>query len=331
MIKLKGGSLGSTHLFEPPGGKKFIRKSVSLNKNREYGYMRWSSQLKKIQRMNTILPDLFPKILGVGNSEERAWFDMPFYEYPDVKNWFSMRIPDFGPKEIEVFNKKLWQAFDRLHWHTLSKVDSTVSLYYEEEVVKKLEDAMENAEFRTFTKYQYYRHLDKKIPNLDKFTDVIRRYFYTMEVEHEEFIHGNPTLENILYDRNTESIMFIDPYEESIIDSKLLDYSQVLQCSRSLYGHYNGRSFNSYTNSVWPIYDVFYEYENTPPVYFSMFNEMFEGELLNRCSREDYKFVDVLEATQFIRMLPFKVQAGDIEAAKFFYVHACKLLENIFG
>jgi hypothetical protein len=40
--------------------------------------------------------------------------------------------------------------------------------------------------------------------------------------------------------------------------------------------------------------------------------------------------VDVLEATQFIRMLPFKCAAGEFEKAQFFYVHACHLLSKIF-
>ena len=52
MVKLKGGSLSSTYLMENEKGK-FVRKMVSTKENREYGYMRWYSQMKKIQRYNT--------------------------------------------------------------------------------------------------------------------------------------------------------------------------------------------------------------------------------------------------------------------------------------
>jgi hypothetical protein len=40
--------------------------------------------------------------------------------------------------------------------------------------------------------------------------------------------------------------------------------------------------------------------------------------------------VKILEATQFIRMLPFKCNIGEYEKAKFFYVYACHKLNEIF-
>ena len=46
ITQLKGGSLSSTSLYED-GDRKFIRKSINTKDNREYGYVRWSTQLKK--------------------------------------------------------------------------------------------------------------------------------------------------------------------------------------------------------------------------------------------------------------------------------------------
>ena len=56
------------------------------------------------------------------------------------------------------------------------------------------------------------------------------------------------------------------------------------------------------------------------------FNKLFE----DRIDPADKKIIDVLEATQFIRMLPFKCAAGETEKAMFFYVHACHLLSKVF-
>jgi hypothetical protein len=42
------------------------------------------------------------------------------------------------------------------------------------------------------------------------------------------------------------------------------------------------------------------------------------------------KIVKILEATQFIRMLPFKCNVGEYQKAKFFYVHACYMISEIF-
>ena len=63
-----------------------------------------------------------------------------------------------------------------------------------------------------------------------------------------------------------------------------------------------------------------------PPNNFIVFNKLFEQKLPKKYK----KLIDVLEATQFIRMLPFKCRAGEIEKAKFFYLMACKLLADIF-
>ena len=75
--KLKGGSLSSTYLIEE-GDKKFIRKCVSLTKDREYGYVRWYSQLKKLQRLESDLPGLFPKVLNVSYDDGEAYFDLEY-------------------------------------------------------------------------------------------------------------------------------------------------------------------------------------------------------------------------------------------------------------
>jgi hypothetical protein len=63
------------------------------------------------------------------------------------------------------------------------------------------------------------------------------------------------------------------------------------------------------------------------PKNFETFNSHFESGIADSRTKE---IVDVFEATQFIRMLPFKVLAGEIDKAKFFYVHACYLLSKVF-
>jgi len=119
-----------------------------------------------------------------------------------------------------------------------------------------------------------------------------------------------------MYSFEEDKVMFVDPYEESIIDSRLLDYSQVLQCSRSHYGFINDRFVIIDGSSVSHNLDI--------PNNLKVFSKIFESRL------EHKQIIDVLEATQFIRMLPFKCAAGDFEKAKFFYVHACHLLNKIF-
>ena len=58
-IKLKGGSLSGTYLVSS-GGRKKIRKEISLDGDREYGFVRWHSQLKKMQNVLA-----FPSVLAL--------------------------------------------------------------------------------------------------------------------------------------------------------------------------------------------------------------------------------------------------------------------------
>jgi hypothetical protein len=92
----------------------------------------------------------------------------------------------------------------------------------------------------------------------------------------------------------------------------------VLQCSRSYYGHINDNEVTVDGPSV--------GYHGEIPNNFIVFNKRFEDKI----DPADRKTVDVLEATQFIRMLPFKCAAGEMEKAMFFYVHACHLLSRAF-
>ena len=87
VTQLKGGSLSSTSLYED-GDRKFIRKSISTKDNREYGYVRWYTQLKKLQRLAETC--LFPKLLDVNYSNNSAYFDIAYLEgYRDIKTILS--------------------------------------------------------------------------------------------------------------------------------------------------------------------------------------------------------------------------------------------------
>jgi hypothetical protein len=111
----------------------------------------------------------------------------------------------------------------------------------------------------------------------------------------------------------------VDPYEESIIDSRFLDYSQVMQCSNSGYGYINDRKILINGNVV--------SNNFTLPLNFSNFNNLFKEQMLEKKTKN---IVKILEATQFIRMLPFKCNIGKYQKAKFFYVYACYMLSEIF-
>jgi hypothetical protein len=317
ITKLKGGSLSNTSLYEN-GTEKFIRKSVSTKQNREYGYVRWYSQLKKLQRFEAT--GLFPKILGVGTTDKTAYFDIEYLEgYRDIKT--ILTEDTMTHDVIEKINEAVWCSFDNLHRKMYLPIKGAGSLYYKEEVLQKLSDAFKYQKFSNFYEnglldsFEYNGQITHGIQN---FLPELKNFFDELNLTTEENIHGNPTLENMMYSFKEDRVVFIDPNEESCLDSRLLDYSQVLQCSRSHYGYITDRGVTVVGPSV--------GYHGSIPNNFIVFNKLFE----DRIDPWEKKTIDVLEATQFIRMLPFKCAAGETEKAMFFYVHACHLLSKVF-
>lgn len=310
---LKGGSLSSTYLCDD-NGFKFIRKHIHLEKNREYGFVRWYSQLKKLQRYNALYPTLCPKVFNSDVVMYSAYFDLEYLDgYKDIKTILSENnTTDY---QIEVMVKALKNAFSILHENKMSAISKLPYLYFVEEVEQKLKDAI-SASKDDFFKYDEFVYNGKVIRKLD-LLERLREFFLKLSLPYECNIHGNPTLENILYSVEKNDIKFIDLYEESIIDSHLLDYSQVLQCSSSLYGFINDREVKINRNEV--------SFEESVPESFSKFNKYFLDGL------EDLTTIKILEATQFFRMLPFKCLADDVDKAKYFYVHALYLLSEIFN
>ena len=53
--------------------------SVSRIENREYGFMRWYSQLMKLQHFNQIYPGLFAEVVAVGSTGVDAWRNGKIY------------------------------------------------------------------------------------------------------------------------------------------------------------------------------------------------------------------------------------------------------------
>ena len=131
-------------------------------------------------------------------------------------------------------------------------------------------------------------------------------------------IHGNSTLENILINQKNLNICFIDPYDETYFDSPLSDYSQILQCSKYYYGI---RMLESNPDQS---KDFEYPYVNNM---FILFNQIIEQKILEIV--KDNMLLRLLTASQFTRLLPFRVKANDEKNALYFYSLASHILTSI--
>lgn len=317
---LKGGSLNKTAILTFADGSKVVRKSIDRRTNREYGFVRWYSQMKRLQRYEQMFPGLFPKVIDVGSEGDAAYFDMPFFDDAvDLKKFLVEENPT--AEEIKAMHKALWVAMDRMHSVTLPTPRSALGLYFQEEVAQKLKDAMAHEAFSSFAEQSTIIHCGEDVPSLLSTMDVLQDAFCSAEVSSECFTHGNVTLENVMYRKDQKEIIFIDPYDENIVDCIENEYSQVLQSCHSKYGLINDREVTVDGNKT----DYFGPY----PEALDSFNDLFHAEMKKRLSPAVLRLVRLFEVSQFVRMLPFKVAAGDLDKAKFFYGHASKLQNDL--
>ncbi len=266
-IPLKGGSLSKTYWLPD---EKIVRKEISRIKNREYGFMRWYSQLMKLQQYNTLYPNLFPKVVNVDSTSVEAWFDLEYLEgFRDIKSILSKDT--LSEEQIFRISQAVWKGLNTLHSIRKEPIAGTPKLYFIEEIQQKIEDAIKIKEFEDFFYYGTYHFNGEVVTGVGGYLHVLKEYFSELKNDDECNIHGNPTLENIMYSFDENRVVFIDPYEESIIDTKYLDYAQVLQCSRSYYGYIND-------NSV-VVRDNYVKHDLVIPKNFYTFNQHFESKL----------------------------------------------------
>ena len=320
--RLKGGSLSATYMMQDIhlyDNKLFVRKEVSLKENREYGFQRWYSQLKRLQRYAIIFPGLFPSVLKYGSNDDFAYFDMEFIE--SAVNAYDYLANEKDLNKIDLFFSELKNKMNVLHSIEFDSCTDAMDLYIHEEVTQRIKDSLNNTLFAQFIEYDNIKFNNELVTSfytsLESYTSMMNSTYTNNK---ETLSHGNLTLENILYIPNTNTIVFIDPYEENIIDSKLADYSQLLQSCNSKYEMLNASLPNVVNNEVTTI-----DCKNYGLDYF---NDLLHGFLSQSLSVDDYKSVRLLEISQFIRMLPFK---SEVDPSKMilFYSLASKLFNDI--
>lgn len=311
-IKLKGGSLSGTYLCTDEAGDRFVRKEVSLVKNREYGFQRWYSQLKRLQRYQSLFPGLFPRLYFYAKRGGKAYFDIEYIEESETVFDFLRKNP--SKEKIDTLFETLISTTD--YMHSRGEINSNIEaidLYIYEEVVQKMQACMNNKLFKELAEKKYIYLNGQRLCGLYHSIDQFKKFCHKSYVTPKEvFTHGNMTLENILYQPKNNKIIFIDPYEENIIDSKFSEYSQILQSTSSHYEIYNSVKAHVDGNLI----DVSIEV----PSGIEYFNGKFESFIDANFSSADMRMIRLFEVSQYARMLPFKMEVNEEKMALFYAV-----------
>lgn len=318
-VKFKGGSLSETFLVIEDSGDAYVRKTVSLTTNREYGFQRWYSQLKRIQRYNNLFPGVFPALLRFGKTDDMAYFDMEYFaEAVTAQEYLEKSVDE---QAVDAFFSLLLNTMGVLHDTRIPSCADSIDLYIYEEIEQKIKDCLGNSTFIAFLKFDTIVFNGVEVRPLLGELEAYKQLFKAHYLDPTEtFTHGNITLENLLYIPAQHKIVFIDPYEENVIDSVLAEYSQLYQSCNAKYEMYNARNATVAGNTI----------ALALPASFGLdcFNTKLTQHIRNHFSHHQYIVIKLLEISQFIRMLPFKM-AVDESKMIFFYGLASYLLHQL--
>jgi len=310
--KLKGGSFSSTNVIDVNGELR-VRKSISNIEDREYGLVRWQSQIRKLQILKFFFSDNVPEILETGANQNGYYFDIPYLK--SCRNYYEL-LKKSNVDRSKIAVDALFDLIARFEEIKFGSVKGGLNLFVNEEMKGILKTAHQNLEnnlpVRDQSKlYKLSEKIEKSIEYLDKNKDFLR----SLKID-ETITHGNLTLENVMFDSEKSIPILIDPYAETYTESILGDVSQLMQSSVSNY------------ETIMEIGEDNIDLNNKPKLHESVgikyLNKRLES--YNNYLDEDRKFVlKIMHAGQFVRMFPFKIEKTP-KLAAFFLNHAIDML-----
>jgi hypothetical protein len=314
---LKGGSLSKTIVIKK-NNKKYVRKLVDIENNREYGFYRWFSQFKKLQRLNAIFPSIFPKVLSSGIMDKYYYFDIKYFD--NSQNCYEYLSNEKNEKKIVLLLNKIVNNLKKINEVYYPSILGSQNIYFKEEIKRRINLFKIDKKGKNFLKHKFYYLNGHSIKNsINKILSWLDNNMLNFALTRECYTHGNLTLENILYKPKSKKVIFIDPYEENFVDSQYQEISQLLQSCNSNYEVLCKAKLNVKKNII--------KSDFTIPKGIKIFNENLDKFIKEKYTNNEIKIIKFYEMAQFIRMLPFKLK-GNSESAKLFLVIAMKIFNE---
>ena len=133
--KLKGGSLSRTVVIDD-GQRLLVRKYISITENREYGLVRWQSQIRKIQTLRSYLGESVILIESMGVEGSFYYYDMPFYK--NAVNCAELLESNNNTN----LASEIVQLLDQMSKIGFGWVSGSVSVYLSDEVLYPLRNSL---------------------------------------------------------------------------------------------------------------------------------------------------------------------------------------------
>lgn len=270
-----GASFAKVYLVEDENGVQFIRKyadNQTILLERQY---------EDLQRLSYYAPNIFPQLLASYKTHNYYYYDMEYY-------------PNHKP--LSTFRKDIQYKIIK---RVLNDLTTTVYVF-SRPVTNKKEWIKEFIAEKIVPKKKLIQSI---YPETELYNIIATLDLVSFAPDAVSPIHGDLTLENILYDLTTDTYKLIDPAGARYVDAKEMDIGKLFQ---SLLTDYRTWSYAT------P------EQLETMPFIMKDYTEV-----KDIVSEDMYKKGVFYMATYFIRMTPFM-----LEKSKQHVKYMLRLAEN---
>ena len=230
--KFKGNSFSNTYLLKN-NHKYFVRKYIIKNEKSLEHYERLKRQYDDLKRFSYYNSKLIPKLLGENDSMFDYYIDLEYLEdYKQLDNY-----------EKNIQNKVLNELINILSdsIYCYKKKNNNVNFiveFFETKIYPKLEEFQKDCNIMNYLINSETVIINNKTYyGLRKIINILDIINYNTEWINP--IHGDLTLENILYNELTNDIKIIDMEGSRYVDSCYFDLGKIFQSIVTNYNEWN--------------------------------------------------------------------------------------------
>lgn len=301
--KFKGNSFCNTYLLKNKNGY-FVRKYILKNSDTSLHVDKLKRQYQDLKRFYYYDKNLVPNLLNEKDSDFDYYFDIEYL--PNHKQL------DTYNKEIQ--HKVLDKLFDRLsnNVYCYKKKNDDVRFiddYFKTKIYPKLLEFEKECPI-----LNYLINSDEVIINNKKYYG-LRKIFEILDIHNFNTewinpIHGDLTLENILYDEINNDIKLIDMDGSRYVDSCYFDLGKIFQSIVTNYSEWNILDNIIYDKNINNIkcIDKYFDCENSEyDTICNLFGKIMGVKDKNIIFKKGIFFM----TTYFIRFVQFRRQVSD--------------------
>ena len=288
--KLKGGSFASVYLIKK-NNTLLVRKYIDKTKETEIHYDTLKRQYDDLKRFEYYSPNITPKILGSYENENDFYYDMEY-----LKNYTEL-----NHCSTDIIKSVVRSVMNKM----------TTDIYCYSKKINGSDWFQAFLKEKIYSKYNYLDSLDEQVYSIMNSESIIIngkkvsgiKTFFNSSIpvyllpDEVSPIHGDLTLENILYNETNNDFRLIDTSGSRYVDVKEMDLAKLLQSLMSKYETWDTREtlVTITTNEFIVPSDLL----NTEKENYDFIFNMYES------SDIMFKRAKFFLAAYFVRMIPF--------------------------